>query len=291
MNRGVLMHALNNEQIDYTLIALCNALAIRHYLDVPVCLVTTQGSVAWLRQKYATLVDRAFQQIIFYDDRLPVGTRRFQDTLSTQRMLRWSNLNRVDSYALTPFEETLLIDADYLILDDSLKHVWGTAHEVMLNRDIIPLDHGPVPPSERWLEDAGIQLCWATVVYFRKSKLAEMLFDFARHVRKHYAYYALVYGYPAELYRNDYAFSIAVHMLSGFTRCDDIPTLPSPFLFTSFDRDELIDVPTQGDLAFFLNHRQEAWRFTLTRTKGISVHVMNKFSIVRQADKLLSYYA
>jgi len=285
------MHALNNEQIDYTLIALCNALAIRHYLDVPVCLVTTQGSVAWLRQKYATLVDRAFQQIIVYDDRLPVGSRRFQDTLSTQRMLRWSNFNRVDSYALTPFDETLLIDADYLVLDDNLKHVWGTAHEVMLNRDIIPLDHGPVPPSERWLEDTGIQLCWATVVYFRKSRLAEMLFDVARHVRKHYAYYALVYGYPAELYRNDYVFSIAVHMLSGFTRCDDIPTLPSPFLFTSFDRDELIDVPTQGDLAFFLNHRQEAWRFTLTRTKGISVHVMNKFSIVRQADKLLSYYA
>jgi len=285
------MHALNNEQIDYTLIALCNALAIRHYLDVPICLVTTQGSVAWLRQKYATLVDRAFQQIIVYDDRLPVGTRRFQDTLSTQRMLRWSNFNRVDSYALTPFDETLLIDADYLVLDDNLKHVWGTAHEVMLNRDIIPLDHGSVPPSERWLEDTGIQLCWATVVYFRKSRLAEMLFDVARHVRKHYAYYALIYGYPAELYRNDYVFSIAVHMLSGFTRCDDIPTLPSPFLFTSFDRDELIDVPMRGDLTFFLNDRREAWRFTLTRTKDISVHVMNKFSIVRQADKLLSYYA
>ena len=291
MNRGVVIHALNNEEIDYTLIALCNALAIKSYLDVPVCLITTEGSVDWLRQHRGELVDRAFDQIILHDDRKTVGQRRFRDTLSTQRDLRWINTTRVDSYALSPFEETLLIDADYLILDDSLKHVWGSPHEVMINRDIIPLHHGTVATSERWLEDTGIQLCWATCIYFKKSPLAQMLFDLVRHVRRNYEYYSLLYGYGVDLYRNDYAFSIAVHMLSGFTQCDDIASLPSPFLFTSFDGDELIDVPSKGDLMFLMNDQRDTWKFTLTRTKGISVHVMNKYSIVRQADKLLNFYA
>ena len=99
------------------------------------------------------------------------------------------------------------------------------------------------------------------------------------HVKDKYNYYAMIYGFPVQLYRNDYAFSIAVHMLSGFTHCDDIATLPSPFLFTSFDCDELIDIPSKNDLTFLLNDRRETWRFTVTRTKGISVHVMNKFAI------------
>jgi hypothetical protein len=50
-------------------------------------------------------------------------------------------------------------------------------------------------------------------------------------------------------------------------------------------------VPAKNDLTFLINDRRETWRFTVTRTKGISVHVMNKFSITRQADKLLGLYA
>ena len=291
MSRGVLIHVRNNPQIDYGLISLCNALAIKTHLEVPVCLVTDAGTLGWLRESQPRhLLDRAFDHINCVDYAGKVGERRFCDTRSTTYALPWHNTIRSDSYALTPFDETLLIDADYLILDDTLKHVWGSSSEVLINRDIIPLDHSPVPMREAWLEDTGIQLCWATCVYFRKSLLAEMLFDMVHHVRENYDYYSMIYGYPVQLYRNDYAFSIAVHMMSGFTRCDDIPPLPSPFLFTSFDCDELIDVPAKDDLTFLVNDRHDQWRFTVTRTKGISVHVMNKFSIVRQAAKFLAYY-
>lgn len=290
MSRGVLIHAFNNAQIDYALIALCNALAIKTHLnDVPVCLVTSTGSRDWLRRTHGKLMKRAFDQIIIQDDAM-AGERQFSDTPSTRRTLLWHNRSRSDSYALSPFDETLLIDADYLILDATLDKVWGSVHEVMINRDVVPLNHGPAPTNELWLEDTGIQMCWATCVYFRKSPLAAMLFDLVRHVKDNYSYYAMIYGFPVQLYRNDYAFSIAVHMLSGFTRCDDIATLPSPVLFSSFDCDELIDVPSQGDLTFLVNDRSQPWRFTMTRTKGVSVHVMNKFSITRQADKLLALY-
>ena len=287
--RGVLIHAHNNLEMDYALIALCNAFAIKSHLQVPICLVTDEGSLAWLRQQRGDLVDQAFDQIVVITVPIP-SNRRFCDTRSTSRTLPWYNRTRSDSYALSPFEETLLIDADYLILDDTLNCVWGSDHDVMLNRHVIPLNHGTLSTHEKLLEATGIELCWATCVYFRKSEAAAILFDIIHHVREHYDYYAMIYGFAPQQYRNDYAFSIAVHMISGFTRCDDIATLPSPFLFTSFDCDELIDVPAKDDLTFLMNDPKEHWRFNLTRTKGVSVHVMNKFSLVRQADKLLELY-
>jgi len=290
MSRGVVIHAYNNEQIDYALIALCNALLIRDHLQVPICLISDRGSLGWLRQQHGDIVDRVFDQIM-YDDRSAIhGERRFSDTPSTSHMLPWYNTTRPDTYDLSPYTETLLIDADYLILDDTLNKVWGSRHEVMINRDIVSLNHGPTPTCERWLEETGIQLCWATCIYFRKSASAAMLFDLVKHVRQHYPYYSMIYGFPAKLYRNDYAFSIAVHMMSGFTRCDDIATLPSPVLLTSFDCDELIDVASNNDLVFLMNDRIDRWRFTLTRTKGVSVHVMNKFAITRHAEKFISRY-
>ena len=111
ISRGVLIHAYNNEEVDYTLIALCNALAIKTHLHVPVCLVTNHGSLNWLRQNHDGLVDHAFDHII-QQEAGQVGDRRFNDT-ATHHMLPWSNQSRSDSYALSPFYETLLIDADY----------------------------------------------------------------------------------------------------------------------------------------------------------------------------------
>ncbi len=288
-SRGVLIHAHNNEQIDYALIALCNALAIKSHLHVPVCLITDVGSEKWLRECRGDVVDRAFDQIIITAAPSKSGTKKFNDT-ATSYTLPWHNMSRSDSYELSPFDETLLIDADYLILDNTLNLVWGSTHDVMVNRQIIPLDHGKVPSNEKWLEHTGIEMVWATCVFFRKSLLAERLFDMVRHIRLNYEFYSMVYGFPIQLYRNDYAFSIAVHMMSGFTKCDDIATLPSPFLLTSFDCDELIDVPAKDDLVFLMNDRAERWRFMMTRTKGINVHVLNKFSIVRQADKFIGMY-
>ena len=200
MSRGVLIHVHNNRQIDYALIALCNALAIKRHLDVPVCLVADEGALPWLRENHpAKLLDRAFDHVVYGDSNQRIGERRFCDTRSTTHVLPWYNATRSDSYALTPFDETLLIDADYLILDDTLNLVWGSSNEVLINRDIVPLDHSPVPTREAWLEDTGIQLCWATCMYFRKSLLAEMLFDMVRHVRQNYDYYSLILWLPGPI--------------------------------------------------------------------------------------------
>jgi hypothetical protein len=291
MSRGVLMHAHNNEQVDYGLIAICNALLVKWYLKVPVCLVTDEGTVNWLRQSQGSaLIDQAFDQLVEVEMDYTAGSKRFGDTPYSTHTLPWYNTARSDSFRLSPFEETLLIDVDYLIFDKALSNVWGAASDIMINRQVLPLNHGEVPIRETWLEQTGIRLYWATCLYFRKTEQAEMLFSLVSHIKHCYPYYSMVYGFPTQLFRNDYAFSIAIHMLNGFTECNDISSLPFPTLLTSFDCDDLIDVPNLGELVFLVNNRTDHWKFALSRTMGTSVHVMNKFAIIRQAKKIINLY-
>lgn len=285
MSHGVVIHAYNNRQIDYGLISLCNALAIKSNLDVPVCLITDESTLNYLSSNHESrLIEKAFDHVIFHPvDGVP-QTKTFNDTLSTSFVMPWRNTSRSDSYDLTPFDETLVIDSDYFICDRSLRNVWGSYHDIMINRRVVLLDHEV--PSDVWLETTGIRMCWATCIYFKKSEQAAMLFDLVKHIRFYYQYYSMVYGFSTNLYRNDYAFSIAVHMMNGFVP-DDIPTLPVDFLLSSYDRDELIDVPAKDEFVFLVKSKDS---FTLSRTKNMNVHIMNKFSIVRQSKKMLALY-
>jgi hypothetical protein len=295
MTRGIVMHAYNNEQVDYALIAMLNALMIKKNMNVPVALITFSTAQKYLEETQGKeLVKKAFDYIIVNDKYSRDSTaskRRFNDTVYTKYMLPWFNKSRSDTYDLTPFDETILIDSDYMIMDKTLNLLWGSSNDIMISRDAIPLNHGELKSSEKWLEDTSVRLYWATCVYFKKSKNAEMLFNLVRHIKENYEYYSLVYGFPTQLFRNDYAFSIAIHMLNGFIpNNEEISSLPFPLL-TSFDCDDFIDMPTINEMTFLMNDRQETWKYNLSKIKKTNVHVMNKFSIVRQSEKIKELYA
>lgn len=289
MTRGFLIFAHNNEQIDYTLIALCNALMIRANSNHPnVTLVTNQGSHDWLRKQQGELVDQAFDQIII--QKTPAsGPRRFQDTGSTTHTLKWHNGSRATAYDLTPYDETILLDADYLIMDRTLDHAWGSDSGFMMNRDVTTLEHLPPAEQETRLEPFGVPLYWATCIYFRKCEDARQMFEIVSHVRENYDYYQHLYRFPGTLFRNDYAFSIAAHLLGGWTE-GAVASLPASTLLTSFDSDELESVPGRNQLTFLVADSERRGSFKLNRVSGISVHVMNKFSIVRNAPAILEAY-
>lgn len=293
--RGYLIFANNNPEVDYGLIALCNALMIKSNSEVKdVTLVTDNFTLDWLRSSRGNLVDRAFNRVIVQNwEEVTKGStqRRMQDTPSTTKSLAWYNGTRRNAYDLSPYQETILLDCDYLVCDRSLDLCWGSVNEVMINRQARTLEHQDPSPAEQMLGPFSIPMLWATCVYFQKGKKAKLLFDLVGHVRENYPYYQYVYGFGGRLYRNDFAFSIAAHMLDGFQkRHDTIPTLPYPVLTSSFDCDELYDVPAKNELVFLVNDTSDKWRFRLSRTKGINVHVMNKFSIVRHADKIIDIY-
>src|SRR5690606_27214653 len=103
----------------------------------------------------------------------------------------------------------------------------------------ITLEHKAPSDHEVRLDKMGIPMYWATMVYFQKTERAKLLFDLVAHIKEKYDYYQFVYEFPGKLFRNDYAFSIAVHMLNGFLENDEFKNFPVDTILSSFDIDEL----------------------------------------------------
>jgi hypothetical protein len=67
-------------------------------------------------------------------------------------------------------------------------------------------------------------MSWATVMMFRRSTQAEMIFDCMTMIKQNWNHYCNLYGVIRRTYRNDYALSIAQNIVSGHTQAS--PTIP-----------------------------------------------------------------
>lgn len=295
MSRGFLIYAHNNSSLDYGLIALCNALMIKHNLKHnSVTLITDDGTLQWLQQSQpAELLGRAFDNIVIQSwEQINdgVSTRRFQDTPSTHHQAPWYNGTRRTAFALSPYDQTVLIDSDYLVCDNLLDMVWDTHENYLMNKTAVSLTHNSLDAGDTHLDPFTIPMYWATCVYFDRSARSQLLFDMVDLVREQYEFFQFVYGFKGKIYRNDYAFSIATHILNGFQNVGSKLDLPFATLRTSFDRDELLSVPGLNQLTLFVNDTAEPWQFRLTTLQNTSVHVLNKFSIVRNSARIIELY-
>lgn len=288
MSRGLLMFANDSPQLDYGTIALCNALMIKANMREPVALVTDVQTHASMLERHGSLVERAFDHVLLRDQGA-AQSRTIRDSAETNQTISWRNNARQSAFELSPFDETVLLDADYLVLGDSLNLVWGSHQDFRINSRALTLEHKEPQPDEVRLEPFGIPMYWATCVYFKKNEGGKKLFDTVGHVRDNYAFYRFLYKFPGTLFRNDYAFSIAVHLLAGMVETSQYE-LPTPEIFSSFDSDELIDVPAKNEFLFLVNDSSDRSRYRVNKVCGLNVHVMNKFSLLRQAEKILSLY-
>lgn len=293
MSKGFLIYAHNNEEVDYGKIALVCSLMIKANLkENDVCLVTDQGTLDWMNKSLdADLMKQAFNhvKVLDYGFKRESRQRQFLDTKSTVKHLTWHNGTRSTAYELTPYDETIILDSDVLVQDGMFDLVWGNDEEVLINREALTLLHTPPRDSERRLDSMSIPMYWATMVYFRKSERAEILFDLIEHIKDNYEYYQYAYEFPGKLYRNDYVFSIAIHMLNGFLENDEFKPFPQSKILSSFDVDDIVRVG-KNELTFLAQDQHESWRFLLSRVKGVTVHTMNKYAILRHADELIELY-
>jgi hypothetical protein len=82
-------------------------------------------------------------------------------------------------------------------------------------------------PSKDFLSTFGrnrFPMWWATVMMFQKSNTAQYIFDCMTMIRSNWQHYRELYGITEKNYRNDYALSIALGIVSGHTLIvDDIP--------------------------------------------------------------------
>ena len=217
MTRGVLMYAHNNNEIDYFKIACANALMVQKNLKVPVTIITDNSTIDWGRKSLGdNFINSCFEKNIIVDrDYTFINSRNLCDTSYTSKTIQFYNCNHWQAYELSPYDETLFIDSDYLIMSDALNNCWNSKNDIMMNHKIFsPADD---IPHTKYIDDFGIKLYWATVIYFRKSDFAKFLFSLVEHIQNNYQYYKDLYSFSGGMYRNANAISIAIHTLTRFT--------------------------------------------------------------------------
>jgi hypothetical protein len=214
MTQGFLIFAFNNGKLDYLAQAIWVANRIRKYLDKPTTIVT---DVASLEQHPEPGHD------IKVTDPEGFGSRNF-DLSTDTHIAPWFNGNRYQAYAITPYDETIIIDSDYVVNSDQLNKLWGNPHEFLTHRAVHDVTF---KNSFVAFDTFGVQIphYWATVLYFRKSSQAEGIFDLISMIKANYGYYSQLYQFANRPYRNDFAVSIAQLIAYGH-RIDAVPTIP-----------------------------------------------------------------
>jgi hypothetical protein len=197
-SRGLLAFAYNVSTIDYVSIAKSTLALASCKLGIPYTLIT----------------DTEFKN--------DLHTNRYD--IDTGNFIQWRNVGRHHAYALSPYEETLVIDVDYLILDDNLNKIFNTNWDYLLARDSMAL-------TTNWPAKMGensLPFVWATVFAFRKTARAKMYFDLIGRIQRNYSYYCALFNVQERNFRNDYAFAMADVILNGYTL--DKKTIPGKII-------------------------------------------------------------
>jgi hypothetical protein len=172
-------------------------------------------------------------------------------------------------------------------MNDVLDQVWDSDNDVMINykyRDV----SGRHKEHIEYIDNFSIPMYWATVVYFKKSDYAETLFTLISHIKHNYKYYYYLYNCSGSLYRNDFAFSMALHILNGSVAFD-VPALPFTYLNNSFDIDDIFRVNSHNDIIMYCADAERVTDHILSRFTNTDLHIMNKRAIARFIDDFLLY--
>jgi hypothetical protein len=195
MTTGALIFARNNEQIDYVAMAEWSAQNIKRHLGIPTHIVT--------------------------DDTAPGNnTRHFSDV----GQVTWHNLNRMDAYQLSPWNRTLVLDADYVVASDQLQSILNIDQDFLAHRWAYDVTGRNTFEGLNYFGNNRMPMWWATVMMFCKSQHAELIFDSMQMIRDNWTHYRNLYKNTTPTYRNDHALSIALGIVNGHTL--DYPGIP-----------------------------------------------------------------
>lgn len=188
MTAGALIFARNNEQIDYVAMAQWSASNIERHLGIPTHIVT--------------------------DDTTPSNNaRHFTDV----GVVTWHNLTRMAAYKLSPWDRTLVLDADYVVASTQLKSLLEVDQDFLAHRWAYDVTGCNNFDGLNYFGDNRMPMWWATVMMFRRSQQAELIFDCMQMIRDNWAHYRNLYKNSNATYRNDHALSIALGVVNGHT--------------------------------------------------------------------------
>jgi hypothetical protein len=188
MTTGALIFARNNEQIDYEAMARWSARNIKRHLGIPTHIVTDKS-------------------------RTDSGARHFADVGTVS----WHNTNRMDAYRLSPWDRTLVLDADYVVASDQLRGALDCNEDFLAHRWAYDVTGCNTFEGLNYFGTVRMPQWWATVMIFNKCRRAELVFDTMTMIRDNWSHYRQIYKNSSHTYRNDHALSIALLMVNGHT--------------------------------------------------------------------------
>jgi hypothetical protein len=212
MKTGALIFAFNNEQTDYVRLAAWSARNIRRHLGIPVAVVTDNIDHDLVRSEFDCVINASAES---------GGLRHFDDYGQT---VTWHNAARTNAYQLSPWDQTLVLDADYVVASDRLKSLFSVDCDFVCHKTAYNLSSGYPLDNLNSFGTHQFPMWWATVMLFRKSNSAQYIFDAMQMIKQNWQHYRDLYGINNRTYRNDFALSIALGIVSGHTlRVDAIP--------------------------------------------------------------------
>jgi len=201
MSTGAVIFAVGSSHHDYVRMAAWQAHRIRRWLDLPVTLITDQDTS-----------DTVWDNVIKVHQSSCPTKRWFADINDSTS---WNNHDRCDALDLTPYDRTLLLDADYVICSADLSPVIQHSSQIFCFQKCHDATTGMAPSSLNQFGSHGMPMSWCTVLCFSKNHHSELLFGCWRMVRDNWHHYRQLYGIHERLFRNDYALTIALHITNG----------------------------------------------------------------------------
>lgn len=199
-SRGIVAFAVNTAATDYVGIANLTVAHAGRVLGLPYTIITEEyiNDYAYTNHRYDT---------------------------DSKEFVQWRNIGRNLAYELSPYDETLVIDIDYVVQDCELLKLFELPWDYMLMRNARSLNDEHISPT---MGPRSLPFVWATVFAFRKTPRAELFFDLVKRIQDNYHYYRELFNVESRQYRNDYAFAIADIILNGYQVQTD--SIPGPLL-------------------------------------------------------------
>lgn len=199
-SRGIVAFAINTASTDYASIAERTVALASRVLNLPYTIITENHMAYMNWHNYRHDVDLGHE-------------------------VEWKNFGRNLSYELSPYDETLVIDVDYVVQDAGLLKIFDLPWDYLLQREARSLNDEYVPGV---MGAHSLPYVWATVFAFRKTARAKLFFNLVRRIEANYHYYRELFNAESRIYRNDYAFAMADTILNGFAVSNT--SIPGPML-------------------------------------------------------------
>ena len=236
-SKGIVAFAANTEATDYLAIAEQTVPLAGQVLGLPYTIITEEQ-----------INDYAYTNFRYDRD--------------SKEFVQWRNIGRNLAYELSPYDETLVIDIDYIVQDRELLKIFELDWDYILMRDARSLNNEYIPAT---MGSNSLPFVWATVFAFRKTERAEMFFNLVQRIQNNYHYYRDLFNVESRQYRNDYAFAIADVILNGFRV--NYNSIPGPLLNVT----QSIESITIKDNKFIIKDTSKAYV-----VPKMNLHLMGK---------------